>query len=89
MLATFSAETELDMVDYHVDWVRLLVSLFDDRDADVVTAAWSAMDAFVSRISKDDLETLAPPLRRTIETTGVAGVDLPGFQLGVKPIMRA
>jgi hypothetical protein len=89
MLAIFSSETELDMSDYYVDWVRLLVSLFDDRDGDVVKAAWSAMDAFVSRIPKDDLETLAPALRRTIETTGVPGVDLPGFQLGLKPVMRA
>jgi hypothetical protein len=72
-----------------VDWIRTLVSLLDDRDTTVHTAAWNALDVFVKVVPKDELEPLVIPLRRTIEGTGAPGHHVPGFSLpkGVAPMV--
>jgi hypothetical protein len=90
IFAKFCRATEADFSDYTIDWVRQLVSLFDDRTPEVVGAAWQALDALVKTIDKEDLEALVVPLRRTIETTGVAGHPVDGFSRpnGLKPILR-
>ncbi|KAI9456472.1 hypothetical protein HD554DRAFT_1846523 [Boletus coccyginus] len=56
---------------YRVDWVRQLVSLFDNLQVS----------------AKDELEPLVVPLRRIIEGTGAPGQTVPGFNLlkGVAP----
>lgn len=79
--------SELDHSLYRVDWIRQLVSLMDDSQVPVHTAAWKALDAFVKAIPKDELEPLVIPLRRTIEGTGAPGRYVPGFSLpkGVSP----
>lgn len=90
LLARFcQANKAADATDYNVDWVRQLVSLFDDRVADVVVAAWEAMDALVKKIDKEDMEPLVVPLRRTIESTGSPGRPVEGFSRpnGLKPIL--
>ena len=71
--------SEADTTDYRVDWVRILVALFDDSVEDVVAAAWSALEHFVKTVDKDELEDLVVPLRRAIESTGAPGRTVPGF----------
>lgn len=90
LFARFCQVTEADFSDYVVDWVRQLVSMFDDRVPDVVGEAWTALDALVKTIEKEDMEALVVPLRRTIEATGTAGVPTDGFSRpnGLKPILR-
>ncbi|KAI0800349.1 ARM repeat-containing protein [Fomes fomentarius] len=87
LFTVFCEETELDASLYRVDWVRQLVTLLDDREVSVHTAAWNSFDMFVKSIPKDELESLVVPLRRTIESTGGPGVYVPGFSLpkGVSP----
>lgn len=87
LFTVFCEETELDASLYRVDWVRQLVTLLDDREVSVHTAAWNSFDMFVKSIPKDELESLVVPLRRTIESTGGPGIYVPGFGLpkGVSP----
>ena len=87
LFSVFSEESDLDSSLYRVDWVRQLVSLFDDLEVNVHTAAWKAFDTFVKSVPKDELEPLVVPLRRTIEGTGAPGRTVPGFSLpkGVAP----
>ncbi|GJE94641.1 ARM repeat-containing protein [Phanerochaete sordida] len=87
IFATFCEVTELDTELYHIDWIRQLISLLDDPQVPVHTAAWKALDAFVKSVPKDELEPLVVPLRRTIESTGSPGHHVPGFSLpkGVAP----
>ncbi|KAF7294474.1 TOG domain-containing protein [Mycena kentingensis (nom. inval.)] len=72
---------------YRVDWIRQLVSLLEDTQVEVHSAAWSALDIFVKSVPKDELEPLVVPLRRSIESTGAPGHHVPGFSLpkGVAP----
>lgn len=85
--AVFCEESELDSELYRIDWIRQLVSLLEDSQVPVHTAAWHALDVFVKSIPKDDLEQLVVPLRRSIESTGGLGQTVPGFSLpkGVSP----
>ncbi|GAA6024607.1 hypothetical protein JCM11491_006044 [Sporobolomyces phaffii] len=89
LFTRFCVATDADFSDYTVDFIRQLVSLFDDRTADVVSAAWAALDALVKKIDKEDMEPLVVPLRRTIETVGTPGVPVDGFSRpnGLKPIL--
>ena len=85
--AIFCQESELDASLYRVDWIRQLVSLLEDSQVEVHTAAWNALDVFAKSIPKDELEALVVPLRRSIESTGAPGRTVPGFNLpkGVSP----
>ena len=47
----------------------------------VHTAAWEALNSFVTATPKDELEPLVVPLRRTIESTGAPGHVVPGLCL--------
>ncbi|KAH9485783.1 eIF-2-alpha kinase activator gcn1 [Psilocybe cubensis] len=87
LFTVFCQASELDSSLYRVDWIRQLVSLLDDSQVDVYTAAWNAFDSFVKSMPKDELEPLVVPLRRTIESTGAPGRTVPGFDLpkGVAP----
>ncbi|GAA6002609.1 hypothetical protein JCM10207_007591 [Rhodosporidiobolus poonsookiae] len=89
LFTRFCQATEADFSDYTVDFIRQLVSLFDDRTADVVGAAWTALDALVKKIDKEDMEPLVVPLRRTIEGVGMPGHPVDGFSRpnGLKPIL--
>lgn len=69
----------VDVWDYLVDWLRKLVSLLDDPVADVVDAAWEALDACLKTVGKDELEGLVVPLRRSLENTGAPGRKLAGL----------
>lgn len=77
----------MDSSLYRIDWIRQLVTLMDDSQVSVHTAAWHSLDSFVKSVPKDELEPLVVPLRRTIEGTGAPGIHVPGFSLpkGVSP----
>jgi len=68
-----------DTSDYRVDWIRILVNLFDHSTDDVVSAAWEALEQFVKTVDKDELEDLVVPLRRSIESAGSPGKHVAGF----------
>ncbi|KAF8216432.1 ARM repeat-containing protein [Mycena galopus ATCC 62051] len=85
--AIFCEESSLDSSLYRVDWIRQLITLFEDSQVPVHTAAWNSLDVFVKSIPKDEFEPLVVPLRRSIESTGGPGQYVPGFGLpkGVAP----
>jgi hypothetical protein len=87
LFAIFCERSELDASIYRIDWIRQLVSLLDDHQVAVHTAALKALDVFVKSVPKDDLEPLVVPLRRGIEGLGAPGHPVPGFSLpkGVNP----
>lgn len=89
IFAIFCVESALDSSLYRVDWIRQLVSLLDDPNTVVHTAALDALDAFVKSLPKDELEPLVVPLRRSIESSGGPGIHVPGFSLakGVSPMV--
>jgi hypothetical protein len=89
VFATFCEASELDSSLYRVDWIRQLVTLMDDPQVEVHTAAFQALDTFIKSIPKEEVEPLVIPLRRTIESTGAPGVCVPGFSLpkGVSPMV--
>jgi hypothetical protein len=89
VFATFCESSELDSSLYRVDWIRQLVTLMDDPQVEVHTAAFQALDTFIKSVPKEEVESLVVPLRRTIESTGAPGVCVPGFSLpkGVSPIV--
>ncbi|KAJ7066647.1 armadillo-type protein [Mycena amicta] len=83
----FCEESTEDSSLYRVDWIRQLVSLLEDSQVAVHTAAWKALDVFVKSVPKDELEPLVVPLRRSLESTGSPGHHVPGLSLpkGVAP----
>lgn len=89
LFAVFCEVSELDSSLYRIDWIRQLVTLLDDPQVPVHTAAWTALDSFVKSVPKDELEPLVVPLRRTIESTGAPGRTVAGFDLpkGVSPMV--
>lgn len=77
--AIFCSSNTCDLSEYHVLWIRQLVSLFEDPVREVVDSSWVAMDEMVDKtIPKASLDSLVVPLRRAIESTGLPGHDLPG-----------
>lgn len=89
MFATLCQVSEIDFSDYRVDWVRQTMALFDDKDETVIDSAWSALDALVKSIPKDDLEELVVPMRRGIEAIGAPGTNVAGFSRpkGIQPVV--
>lgn len=89
LFATFCQNATVDHTDFDVDFLRQLVSMLDDDNDIVVQASWQALTALLATLSKDDMESLAVPLRRTVENTD-ASRKVPGFCLpnGIKPLLR-
>ncbi|KAL8727269.1 MAG: hypothetical protein Q9166_006150 [cf. Caloplaca sp. 2 TL-2023] len=88
-LSQFFAKTDLDYSRYHQDLIRVLLLSFDDRDSDVVKAAWTALSELTKRLRKEEMEALVLPTRTVLQQVGVAGHDLPGFSLpkGINAIL--
>lgn len=72
-------DEDADLGTYGIDWVRRLVSLFDDRNDAVVDEAVIALEALIKTVPKEDLESIVVPLRHVLEGTGMPGKDLAGF----------
>lgn len=88
-LANFFAQADVDYSRYNQDITRALLISFDDRDADVVKGAWSALSEFTKHLKKEEMEALVPSTRQTLLQVGIAGVNLPGFELpkGINAIL--
>ncbi|KAI0006860.1 translational activator GCN1 [Xylariaceae sp. FL0662B] len=88
-LAEFFANSGVDYSRYNQDIIRALLISFNDRDKDVVKAAWTALNEFTKRLKKEEMEALVQSTRQTLLLVGVAGVNLPGFELpkGINAIL--
>ncbi|KAK4997921.1 translational activator of GCN4 [Elasticomyces elasticus] len=88
-LGKFFQSAEVDFSRYYPDLIRALLVAFDDRDAGVVRAAWTALSALTQRLRKEEMESLVVSTRQTLNHVGVAGHDLPGFSLpkGINAIL--
>ena len=88
-LGKFFATSQLDFSRYYPDLIRVLLFSFDDRDADVVKAAWTALSELTKRLKKEEMESLVSSTRQVLQQVGVAGSDLPGFLLpkGINAIL--
>ncbi|ENH62760.1 Translational activator GCN1 [Fusarium oxysporum f. sp. cubense race 1] len=88
-LGNFFAAASVDYSRYNQDIIRSLLNSFDDRDADVVKAAWMALSAFTKKLRKEEMESLVISTRQTLQRIGVAGANLRGFELpkGINAIL--
>lgn len=88
-LSQFFAKTDLDYSRYHPDLIRVLLLSFDDRDSEVVKAAWTALSELTKRLRKEEMEALVFSTRTVLQQVGVAGHNLPGFSLpkGINAIL--
>ncbi|KAK3987255.1 translational activator GCN1 [Cladorrhinum sp. PSN332] len=88
-LAKFFAAADVDYSRYNQDIIRALLISFDDRDKEVVKAAWSALSEFTKQLKKEEMEALVPSTRQTLLQVGIAGANLPGFELpkGINAIL--
>ncbi|KAL2172369.1 hypothetical protein VTG60DRAFT_6208 [Thermothelomyces hinnuleus] len=88
-LGKFFAEANVDYSRYNQDIIRALLISFDDRDMEVVKAAWGALNEFTKRLKKEEMEALVQSTRQTLLQVGVAGHNLPGFALpkGINAIL--
>ncbi|KAH8695955.1 putative translational activator [Talaromyces proteolyticus] len=80
-LAKFFSDAEIDYSRYHQDLIRVLLISFDDRDVNVVKAAWAALSKLTSNMRKEEMELLVVSSRQTLRQVGVPGAALPGFSL--------
>ncbi|KAF5674331.1 translational activator GCN1 [Fusarium heterosporum] len=80
-LSNFFAASSVDYSRYNQDIIRSLLNSFDDRDEDVVKAAWAALSAFTKKLRKEEMESLVISTRQTLQRVGVAGANLRGFEL--------
>lgn len=87
--AKFFAETDLDFSRHAPECIRALLILFDDRDADVVKSAWSALSQLTKRLKKEEMESLVFSTRQVLLQVGVVGGELAGFSLpkGINAIL--
>ncbi|KAH6613600.1 armadillo-type protein [Chaetomium sp. MPI-SDFR-AT-0129] len=88
-LAKFFASADVDYSRYNQDIIRALLISFDDRDTAVVKSAWSALHEFTKHLKKEEMEALVQSTRQTLLQVGVAGHNLPGFELpkGINAIL--
>ncbi|TDZ21844.1 eIF-2-alpha kinase activator gcn1 [Colletotrichum orbiculare MAFF 240422] len=88
-LAKFFAAGDVDYSRYNQDIVRSLLISFDDRDDSVVKGAWTALNEFTKKLRKEEMESLVASTRQTLQQVGVAGANLPGFELpkGISAIL--
>lgn len=80
-LARFFSDADIDFSRYNQDLIRVLLISFDDRDSEVVKAAWTALTELTKRLRKEEMESLVFSTRQILKQVGVPGSDLPGFAL--------
>ena len=66
-----------------------MLSLYEENNEGVLVSADEALEALGKTLSKDQMEALSVPLRRTIESMCSPGHEVPGFCRagGLKPIL--
>lgn len=89
-LAIFFSSATVDFSRYNQDLIRVLLISFDDRDSEVVKAAWTAMNQLAARLRKEEMEALVISTRQILLQVGVPGSNLPGFALpkGILPVLQ-
>ncbi|KAJ1957567.1 translational activator of GCN4, partial [Linderina pennispora] len=76
-----------------IDWLRVLIDLLAVPSDLVVKAAWTALDALVKTVPKEDFDGYVGPVSRSVkratDSLPVGTTTLPGFDLpkGVGPIL--
>lgn len=85
----FFAAATVDYSRYNQDIIRSLLNSFDDGDPAVVKASWAALTEFTKKLKKEEMESLVPSTRQTLQRIGVAGSNLRGFELpkGINAIL--
>jgi hypothetical protein len=88
-LAKFFTAAGIDYSRYNQDIIRALLISFDDRDPEVVRAAWTALNEFTKKLKKEEMEALVFSTKQVLQHVGVAGSNLPGFGLpkGINAIL--
>lgn len=88
-LGNFFARADVDYSRYNQDIIRAMLLAFEDRDMEVVKAAWAALNEFTKRLRKEEMDGLVIPTRQTLLQVGVAGTNLAGFELpkGINAIL--
>ncbi|RYP67071.1 hypothetical protein DL769_005859 [Monosporascus sp. CRB-8-3] len=88
-LGNFFANSSVDYSRYNQDIIRALLISFDDRDLEVVKAAWTGLSEFTKKLKKEEMEALVPSTRQTLQRVGVPGSNLAGFELpkGINAIL--
>ncbi|KAM3537214.1 hypothetical protein ARSEF1564_009864 [Beauveria bassiana] len=88
-MTSFFAAASVEYSRYNQDIIRSLLNSFDDSDAAVVKASWAALSEFTKKLRKEEMESLAPSTRQTLQRVGVAGANLRGFELprGINAIL--
>ncbi|OAA53021.1 50S ribosomal protein L19e [Cordyceps fumosorosea ARSEF 2679] len=88
-LTRFFAAATVEYSRYNQDIIRSLLNSFDDSDTAVVQASWGALSAFTKKLRKEEMESLVPSTRQTLQRVGVAGANLRGFELpkGINAIL--
>ncbi|OAA38017.1 Armadillo-like helical [Beauveria brongniartii RCEF 3172] len=88
-MTSFFAAASVEYSRYNQDIVRSLLNSFDDSDAAVVKASWAALSEFTKKLKKEEMESLVPSTRQTLQRVGVAGANLRGFELprGINAIL--
>lgn len=81
LFGQFCSSAECDFSLYRIDWIRQIISMFDDPISDVVQNAVTSFAAFAKSIPKDEYEGVVVPIRRAIDGTGSAGRTVPGFSV--------
>lgn len=89
-LANFFGATDVDYSRYNQDLIRVLLISFDDRDKEMVKAAWSALSQLQTHLRKEEMESLVGSTRQVLQQVGVAGSNLPGFAQpkGIQPVLQ-
>ena len=89
-LARFFASPTVDYSRYNQDLIRVLMNSFDDRDKNVVEAAWLALSQLQAHLKKEQMESLTISTRQILQQVGVSGSNLPGFALpkGLMPVLQ-
>lgn len=80
-LSNFFLKSDVDYSRYHQDLIRVSLISFNDSDLEVVRAAWLALSELTKVLKKEEMEALVLSTRQILQQVGVAGVNLPGFQL--------
>lgn len=80
-LATFFSNTEMDISRFYPELIRVLLISFDDRDKEVVKAAWEGLNQLTKSMKKEEMEVLVHPARQVLRQVGVPGSNLAGFSL--------
>ncbi|KAK2882392.1 hypothetical protein FQN49_000395 [Arthroderma sp. PD_2] len=80
-LATFFANTELDISRFYPELIRVLLISFDDHDKNVVKASWEGLSQLTKSMRKEEMEVLVNPTRQVLRQVGVPGSNLAGFSL--------